>query len=362
MPQKENIRIVQLIDSLEPGGAERMAVNYANALSEQIAFSGLITTRKEGDLRESVKKEVSYFFLNKKNNLDLDSFKAFRTYCKQHKITHIHAHSSSFLWAVLIKFLTPNTKVIWHNHLGASNQLKGIYLFVLKLSSFFFDLNISVNPFLQEWANKELYSKKNIYLPNFAVVETQDANFSLLKGTADKRILCLANLRVEKNHFLILETAALLKETHPEWTFHLVGKDFNDAYSAQIKNEIVRLGLVQNVYVYGAQKNIAALIKEASFGVLTSFSEGLPVSLLEMGLLGKTVIATNVGDVKKVIVHKTTGILLENFDKMTFYAAVVHLIDNKEQKHQLETALKEHVLKQFSAKAIITQYIEELIF
>ena len=34
------MRIVQLIDSLETGGAERMAVNYANSLSDTIDFSG----------------------------------------------------------------------------------------------------------------------------------------------------------------------------------------------------------------------------------------------------------------------------------------------------------------------------------
>ena len=34
------MRIIQLIDSLETGGAERMAVNYANALQSKIEFSG----------------------------------------------------------------------------------------------------------------------------------------------------------------------------------------------------------------------------------------------------------------------------------------------------------------------------------
>jgi len=32
------MRIVQIIDSLEIGGAEKMAVNYANALSRKIDF------------------------------------------------------------------------------------------------------------------------------------------------------------------------------------------------------------------------------------------------------------------------------------------------------------------------------------
>jgi hypothetical protein len=40
----------QLIDSLEAGGAERMAVNYANALAKQMIFSGLRLVVKKGRL------------------------------------------------------------------------------------------------------------------------------------------------------------------------------------------------------------------------------------------------------------------------------------------------------------------------
>ena len=36
------MRIVQLIDSLDIGGAEKMAVSYANSLSKSIEFSGTI--------------------------------------------------------------------------------------------------------------------------------------------------------------------------------------------------------------------------------------------------------------------------------------------------------------------------------
>ena len=57
------MRIVQLIDSLDAGGAERMAVNYANALQSKIEFSGLVTTRKEGGLKEQINPKVSYLFL-----------------------------------------------------------------------------------------------------------------------------------------------------------------------------------------------------------------------------------------------------------------------------------------------------------
>ena len=50
------MRIVQIIDSLEIGGAEKMAINYANALSAKIEFSGLVATRAEGKLKNQLSR------------------------------------------------------------------------------------------------------------------------------------------------------------------------------------------------------------------------------------------------------------------------------------------------------------------
>ena len=63
------MRILQIIDSLEAGGAERMAVNYANALAKTVSFSGLVVTRKEGALQSELDLNVNYLFLNKQFDL-----------------------------------------------------------------------------------------------------------------------------------------------------------------------------------------------------------------------------------------------------------------------------------------------------
>ena len=70
------MRIIQIIDSLEIGGAEKMAVTFANSLSSKVEFSGLVVTRKEGNLKKTIKKEVDYLFLKKKHRFDL--FAVFR--------------------------------------------------------------------------------------------------------------------------------------------------------------------------------------------------------------------------------------------------------------------------------------------
>ena len=95
------MRILQLIDSLEAGGAERMAVNYANALATTLEFSSLVATRKEGPLLGEIDSKVIYLFLNKKSKLDFGALWRLRSFVLQYAITHVHAHSTSFFIAFL---------------------------------------------------------------------------------------------------------------------------------------------------------------------------------------------------------------------------------------------------------------------
>ena len=112
------MRIVQIIDSLEAGGAERMAVNYANALANEIDFSALVVTRKEGDLRNQINTNVPYLFLNKGSALDIIALLQLRKFILKNNIEIIHAHGTSFFFAFLLKLVLPSVKLVWHDHLG----------------------------------------------------------------------------------------------------------------------------------------------------------------------------------------------------------------------------------------------------
>ena len=50
----KNIKVLQIIDSLNPGGAEMMAVNIANALQETGVDAHICATRVEGSLKSNI--------------------------------------------------------------------------------------------------------------------------------------------------------------------------------------------------------------------------------------------------------------------------------------------------------------------
>lgn len=354
------MRIIQLIDSLEAGGAERMAVNYANVLAAEIEFSGLIATRNEGTLLHQINPNVSYLFLNKKRQIDLSAILRLRSFVLKNRVTHIHAHSTSFFLAFLLKLICPTLLLIRHDHYGNNEFLENRPHFVLRFTKSFFKGVIAVNQKLKNWSEVKLKSRNVIYFPNFSVKAAQEKSQTFLKGTEGKRIVSLTNLRKQKNHFLLLEVAQRLKNSHPDWTFHLVGKDFDDDYSFQIKKLISEYDLENYVFLYGSQQDVENILAQASIAVLTSESEGLPVSLLEYGLNKKAVVVTRVGEIPAIVQHGKNGFITDAGSADLFYQSLVDLIDNKILRSTFGEALFDTVKRDYAAESIVKKYLNWL--
>lgn len=347
------MKVLQLIDSLEAGGAERVAVNIANALVTEVSGSYLCSTRKEGLLKASLDSKVGYLFLGKQGTFDLKAILKLKRFVKQKKIDIIHAHSSSYFTATLVKLLYPKVKIIWHDHYGNSEFLHQRPKQVLKLCSYFFNHIFSVNQLLASWAERKLYVKSVSYLPNFSV-ENKQLLVTHLQGVEGKRIVCLANLRPQKDHINLLHAFKAISNQHQDWTLHLVGKDFEDDYSNTVKQHIVDLKLSNQVFVYGSCPDTSAILKHCDIGVLSSKSEGLPLAVLEYGLTSLPTIATNVGQCKEVIIDEQTGLLVPSENIEALSNALEYFINNPSKREMLGHSLYLHIDKNFSKKAIIS--------
>lgn len=354
------MRILQIIDSLDAGGAERMAVSYANALAKEVDFSGLVSTRKEGPLFNQISKKVSYLYLNKKGIIDLKALFALRKFAIDNKVEIVHAHSTSFFLAFLLKITNFSVKLIWHDHYGDSEFLSKRPRLGLKVILPFFNGVITVNHKLKIWAKQKLHLNNVVYLPNFPSAENELVRETILFGIQGKRIVSLANLRVQKNHFLLLEVAKKIKDSHPDWTFHLIGKDFEDDYSKQVKNLILDFNLEKNVFFYGSRNDIKNILEQSTIAILTSQSEGLPVALLEYGLYEKPVVVTNVGEIALVVHDGINGFLVETNSTQLFYDSMVNLIDNENLHTDFGKALRKTISTNYSEEAVINQYLKWL--
>lgn len=353
------MKILQLIDSLDAGGAERMAVNYANALQKEIAFSALCATRKEGQLKNMLLPDVAYLFLAKKKAVDFKAVFKLRTYVKKHQIDFVHAHSTSFFIAVLLKFVYPRIKIVWHDHYGARYLQPKNKNLSLKLASFFFAKVLTINFENKQWLKSVLLTKEIHYFPNFIVAENNHISTTELKGEKGKRIVFLANLRNPKNHLQFLNAFLKSQAFLKGWTVHLIGKDYEDDYSKEIKNFIEEKKLKDNVFLYGSCTDTFAILNQANVGVLCSTHEGFPVTLLEYGCAKLAVLSTNVGFCSSIIQDKENGFLFSPLDKEELLCKLNKLTEGSELT-MVALKLYETVKENYTDKVVIQNYIEFL--
>lgn len=351
--------VLQLIDSLAVGGAEAMAVNIANALNAKNIVSHLVTSRKEGPLKNRLKAEVGYLFLNRKNLIDISAFFKLYRYIKLNKINIIHAHATSWFLAVVMKIMNPSVKIIWHDHFGFREQLQQRNSLPIKLCSIFFNSVIAVNQILLNWAKQHLYAKHYYFLPNF-IENNQivNKNSVVLNGLANKRIICLANLRWQKDHLNLLNAFKIVHQEFPEWTLHLIGNKLDLKYYQEIEAFINQHQLQHKVWIYENQAAIFPLLSQAEIGVLSSKSEGLPLALLEYGMAKLGVVATNVGDCASVLDQGKNGCVVPASNSDELAQKMIFLIKNKEARKKMGENLYQKVQTTYSEEAVSQQLIK----
>lgn len=347
------MRVVQLIDSLNTGGAERIAVNYANSLVNKTSFSGLIASRKEGDLQSKINSNVGYLFLDRKKTLDLNAFKKFKNYLKNNKIDVVHAHGSSFFIAFLMKFRFPKIKIVYHEHNGERLKQNKKDNFLLLICSLFFERILTVNPEIEKWLKQNLWCKKVNYIPNFASLDVEEKKITFLEKATSKKIVCLANLRYPKNHLALLK---VFSETrNKDWTLHLIGNDYHDAYSEKLKEFIELNNLQEDVFIYGSRHDIYNTLSQAEIGVLCSTYEGFPVSILEYGLCNLAVVSTDVGFCKEIIIDNKTGLLFTPDDENLFKLKMKAMMDSESLRKQCANNLNALVNQNYSENSVVNK-------
>lgn len=351
------MRVLQLIDSLSPGGAEKMAVNIANALLPHVEGSYLCCTRKKGLLKQNLKDGVQYLFLNKKRSLDLKAFIKLKIYIKEHQIDIVHAHSTSYFLAGLLKVSGSNFKLVWHDHYGESESLETRRFAVLSFFSHFFAGIISVNKILKDWAFGNLKCDNVIEIKNF-ISETQESKTSeqKLKGNlTDFKLICVANLRPQKDHLNLLKAFELL-DPSLQISLHLIGENPITNHSISILGAIKNSPVHHKIFYYGTQKDIIPLLLQANLGILSSRSEGLPLALLEYGIAGLPVICTNVGHCSEVI--RNNGKIVEVNNPNQIANSILEYFEDPVLMKTHSDNYQSAVINNFSEREIMLQLIQ----
>lgn len=352
--------VMHIVDTLDAGGAERMAVNLVNHLPPDRYRVFLCTTRRDGTLNDSVRPEVIRLRLQRRGRFDWRALNQLAEFVRQHNIRLLHAHNTSLFIALAASWLTPDVKVIWHHHTGRfaqEDRPAHLYRWLMPWVSQVF----TVNQDLAEWTVRRLCvpAERVRYLPNFASVTNAEApnekELPALPGATGSRVVCVANLHEDKDHLTLLRALVVVIQQHPETHLLLAGEARHPDYRVQLQAEIERLQLAAHVTLLGQRQDIAALLRASDIGVLSSVSEGLPVALLEYGAAGLPAVATDVGQCAEVLDQGRAGIIVPPAAPEKLAAALNSLLASAELRRTLGAAFQTRVRTVYSPEVVLQE-------
>ncbi|GGE10518.1 glycosyltransferase [Psychroflexus salis] len=358
MPKKNTIRVIQLIDSLDAGGGERMAVNLANTLAGKVAFSGLVCTRKEGVLRSLLNTKTVYYYSDKKRIFDFVALRKTLNFINKYQVNIIHAHGSSFFFAFLLKLVDSSLKIVWHDHHGNRiNETKHLNNKILIQVSKYFSHVFCVSNDLVKWSKTNLKINSISHINNFVSADTNQ-NISGTFKLNEPCIVCVANLRKLKNHFNLINAFKIIKnnDAYKSWKLVLVGDNKNDEYAQSLKKLISNSSLTQEVLILGQRSDVSNIVNQSKIAVLSSDVEALPMALIEYAMAKKPVVVTDVGQCAEVIGNY--GKLVAPNDATALAEAIQFYIENPIEAEKDAQALHEKVNNEFNPNTIIEQVIQ----
>jgi glycosyltransferase involved in cell wall biosynthesis len=159
---------------------------------------------------------------------------------------------------------------------------------------------------------------------------------------------CITNisrLAQEKDQGSLLRAMALTLVKYPGARLRLVG---SGPLEAELKALARELGIAVSVDFVGEVSDVKPLLAQTDVFVLSSTTEGLPISLLEAMAAGVPVVVTNVGGMPALVRHGQTGRLTEPQDFRRLADEIGFVLSHPEQVREMCRKGQELIEREFS--------------
>ena len=165
---------------------------------------------------------------------------------------------------------------------------------------------------------------------------------------ADTEVVAfVARVSDSKRPDRLVAVADEVARTHPDAVFLVAGGATADDL-ARLRAQVQRA----NVRWLGWVGDVGQIYAAADLVLLTSDTEGMPVSLIEAGMCGRACVATDVDSVGEVVLDGRTGrVVPVEVDALA--AAVVELLEDPERRARFGEAARVHTRSSFSMERLV---------
>lgn len=129
----------------------------------------------------------------------------------------------------------------------------------------------------------------------------------------------------------------------------IVGGFVDFHYLERLKSEIASRNLMDHVFLTGPQKNVGDWLAGADLFVFPTKFEGLGIALAEAMAAGLPCIATDIGPIPELIKNEITGLLIKPDDRDMLKNAMRDLLIHQEKASRISENAKEFIINEFQS-------------
>jgi glycosyltransferase involved in cell wall biosynthesis len=360
-----NLRICQLLHSLHVGGAEVLATRLAQRLRAYYDFL-FICIDELGTLGEEMRREgFPVHVLGRRQGLDWRCSLRLADLLKRERVDLLHAHQyTPFFYGITARLLWHRPPLLFTEHgrwfpdyprrkRMIANRL------LLERRDRVVGVGGSVRQalILNEGISAERVSViyNGVDLARFGETQGREAvRRELGVGLEDLLIFQVARLDPLKDHATAIRAIGRLRHRRADTRLVLVG----EGPELEAVREMIRQQALEgHVLLLGRRSDVARLLPAADLVLLTSVSEGIPLTLIEAMAARLPVVSTRVGGVEEIVQHGRTGLLAPAGDDAALADAILLLADDSEGRQQMGCLGRQRAEALFSEESMHASYL-----
>jgi glycosyltransferase involved in cell wall biosynthesis len=159
----------------------------------------------------------------------------------------------------------------------------------------------------------------------------------------------------QKDPDLWLATAAEIAKATPDVRFLLAGYG---ELQPRLSDRVKSLGLSDRLAMSGPPADVGLALASLDVVLLTSLSEGTPNALIEAQVLGRPVVATDVGGVREVVLDGNTAIVIRERSARLLADAVMEILGDPAWATRARELGPPHIATHFDNDRMIRETLE----
>jgi glycosyltransferase involved in cell wall biosynthesis len=339
------LKVLQLTDRVGThGGAEHLTMQIAERLDPSRFESIVCATRYSAAERDKETVEeaaaelqaagVRFLGLNRRTRAHVHAWAPLVRLLRRERVDVVHAHKfGSNIWGVVFGRLCGVPVVVTHEHgwsfEGRTKMIIDRELIARGSNAF---IAVSREDRRRMIELEKIAPDRAVFVPNgikaLPPPSNRDVRAELGIAPGAPVVTTVGFLRQPKAMDVLIEAAGRISSRFPGLRVLIVGEGADrPVYEALIE----RLGLHDTVQLLGLRSDVPDLLAASDVAVLSTNSEGSPLSVMEYMDAGLPVVATRVGGIPDLIDDGVEGLLVEPQDPAGLGDAIARLLDDPEE-------------------------------